>query len=45
MGIDSGPHDLEQVRVVFRPGGDAVLKPVTPGFYEALGAFRGHILV
>ncbi len=48
MGIDSGPHDLEQVRVVFQPGGDAVLKPVTPSFYQeldAFGDFKGHILV
>jgi mannose-6-phosphate isomerase-like protein (cupin superfamily) len=48
MSIDSGPHDLDAVRVIFKPSGDASLKGVSPTFYEELdefGDFKGHLLV
>lgn len=48
MPIDPGPHDLDAMRVVMAPAGDALLRPVTPRFYEGLsdiGDFTGHVLV
>ena len=48
MAIDSGPHDIDATRVIFTPSGAAVLKPVTPDFYESLdefGDFLGHALI
>ena len=49
MPLDTGPHDIDALRVIFRPGGDATLKAVTPHFYEELGTefgdFKGHVLI
>ena len=48
MPIDPGPHDLERIRPILTPDGDAILKPVTPTFYQELGefpSFKGHHLI
>ncbi len=49
MAIAPGPHNLDAIRPILGPKGDALLKKVTPDFYETLGKdvpdFQGHILI
>ena len=49
MGIDAGPHDLEEVRYILGPDGSGTNKAVTPEFYQELDAqfdnFAGHVLI
>lgn len=44
-----GPHNLDETRPILEPGGGAILKAVSPAFYEEMGReipdFSGHILI
>jgi mannose-6-phosphate isomerase-like protein (cupin superfamily) len=49
MPIDPGPHDLDRVRPILGPDGNATLKEASPRFYEELPGefptFKGHHLI
>lgn len=45
MTIDPGPHDLTKRRAILSPDCSMVLKDDGPGFYEALGDFKGKTLI
>ena len=49
MTTESGPFDLENMRLVMGPGGESTPIAVTPSFYDDLDqqfdAFAGHMLV
>lgn len=45
----AGPHTLSTTPLIMTPGGDGVVKPFTPSFFEELdrdfSGFKGHTLV
>ena len=49
MPFNPGPFDLDAIRLILSPQGNATPKPVTPSFYEELDAefnqFAGHLLI
>ena len=49
MATESGPFDINDVRLVLSPDGTSTVLPVTPTFFEdlgkAFGDFAGRVLV
>ncbi|XOV84897.1 MAG: cupin domain-containing protein [bacterium] len=49
MKTNPGPYDLASTPLIMTPGGDGIVKPHSPDFFEELGrdfnAFKGHVLV